>query len=140
VYKLHDMITADSSERFSREISGVAYSDGEVTSRHLTARANATRNSHEVEVVAPERALAAGVLRQATTDLRRFRNSEDAVGREMHADAYSWFIANDPEWPCSFCNVCRVLRLSTEAVLNEVLADAESTWYSRSRRIARGLA
>jgi hypothetical protein len=125
--ELRDMITADSFERFSREISGVAYSDGEVTSRHLTARANATTNLHEVEVVAPERALAVGVLRQATTDLRRFRNSKDAVGREMHADAYSWFIANDPEWPCSFCNVCRVLGLSTEAVLNEVLADAEST-------------
>ncbi len=58
----------------------------------------------------------------------------------MHADAYSWFIANDPEWPYSFCNICRVLRLSTEAVLNEVLADAESTWYSHSRWIARGLA
>jgi hypothetical protein len=57
----------------------------------------------------------------------------------MHADAYSWFIANDPEWPYSFCNVCRVLRLSTEAVLNEVWADAESTWYSHSRRIARSL-
>jgi hypothetical protein len=121
------MITADSSERFSREISGVAYSDGEVTFRHLTTRANAAKNLREGEVVAPERALAVGVLRQATTDLRRFRNSKDAVGREMHADAYSWFIANDPEWPCSFCNVCRVLGLSTEAVLNEVLADAEST-------------
>jgi hypothetical protein len=140
VYKLHDMITADSSERFYREISGVVHSDGEVTIRHLTTRANAAKNLREVEVVAPERALAVGVLRQATTDLRRFRNSEDAVGREMHADAYSWFIANDPEWPCSFCNVCRVLGLSTEAVLNEVLADAESTWYSHSRRIARGLA
>jgi hypothetical protein len=134
------MITPNSLERFSRETSDVAYSDGEVTSHHLTARANATRNSHEVEVVAPERALAAGVLRQATADLRRFRNSKDAVGREMHADAYSWFIANDTEWPCSFCNVCRVLGLSTEAVLDEVLADAGSTWYSHSRRIARSLA
>ena len=140
MYKLHDMITADSSERFYREISGVVHSDGEVTFRHLTTRANAAKNLREVEVVAPERALAVGVLRQATTDLRRFRNSEDAVGRKMHADAYSWFIANDPEWPYSFCNVCRVLRLSTEAVLNEVLADAELTWYSHSRRIARGLA
>ena len=140
MYELHDMITGDSSERFYREISGVVHSDGEVTFRHLTTRANAAKNLREVEVVAPERALAVGVLRQATIDLRRFRNSEDAVGREMHADAYSWFIANDPEWPYSFCNVCRVLCLSTEAVLNEVLADAESTWYSNSRRIARGLA
>jgi hypothetical protein len=134
------MITPDSSERFSEEISGVAYNGGEVTSRRLTMRENAATNSHEVEVVTPERALAAGVLRQATADLRQFRHSKDAVGREMHADAYSWFIANDNDWPYSFCSVCHVLGLSTEAVLDEVLAHAESTWYSHSRRIARGLA
>lgn len=134
------MIAPDSSERFSREISGVAYRDGEVTSRKLTTCANAATNLHEVEVAAPERVLAAGVLRQAAADLRRFRNSKDAVGREMYADAYSWFIANDTEWPYSFCNVCQVLSLSTEAVLYEVLADAESTWSLPSRRIGRGLA
>jgi hypothetical protein len=131
--KLHDMIIPDSFGRIPR----VAYGPGEVRSGHLGTRANPANDLNEVEVAEPERALAAGVLRQATADLRRFRNSEDPVGQEMHADAYSWFISNDTNWPYSFCNVCQVLGLSTDAVLDEVLAEAESSWYLRLRRIAQ---
>ena len=83
-----------------------------------------------------ERALAAGVLRQATADLRRFRQAEDAIGREMYSDAASWFSAHDPDWPYSFVNVCMALGVFPETVLNEVFADAESSWYSQSRRVA----
>ena len=130
------MITPDSFEQFSREISGAVSGNREVTSRGLTTLAVAG----DAPFPPPERALAAGVLHQASADLRRFRNAKDAVGREMHADAYAWFVANDTDWPYSFVNVCEVLGLSPDAVLDEVCADAQASWYSHSRRIVRRLA
>ena len=86
--------------------------------------------------IEPERALAAGVLRQAANDLRRFHESEDAVGREMYWDARSWFLSNDTEWPYSFLNVCHSLGIAPENIRDEVLADARSRWLSHSRRVA----
>ena len=83
-----------------------------------------------------EKALAAGVLRQAASDLRRFREQEDAVGREMYWDARSWFVSNDTEWPYSFLNVCELLGVSPEDIRDEVFADARSGWLSHSRRVA----
>ena len=86
--------------------------------------------------IEPERALAAGVLRQAANDLRRFRESEDAIGREMYWDARSWFLSNDTEWPYSFLNVCHSLGIAPENIRDEVFADARSGWLSHSRRVA----
>jgi hypothetical protein len=92
--------------------------------------------SDKSNAIEPERALAAGVLRQAASDLRRFRESEDAVGREMYSDARSWFNSDDSEWPYSFINVCHSLGIAPENIRNEVFADAESGWLSHSRRVA----
>jgi hypothetical protein len=86
--------------------------------------------------IEPERALAAGVLRQAANDLRRFHESEDAVGREMYWDARSWFLSNDTEWPYSFLNVCHSLGIAPENIRDEVFADARSGWLSHSGRVA----
>ena len=86
--------------------------------------------------IEPERALAAGVLRQAANDLRRFHESEDAVGREVYWDARSWFLSNDTEWPYSFLNVCHSLGIAPENIRDEVFADARSGWLSHSRRVA----
>jgi len=86
--------------------------------------------------IEPERAVAAGVLRQAANDLRRFRESEDAIGREMYWDARSWFLSNDTEWPYSFLNACSSLGISPEDIRDEVFADARSGWLSHSRRVA----
>ena len=85
----------------------------------------------------PVRALAKGVLRQAAKDLRAFHNAQEATGRELYRDAYSWVISNDLSWPYSFVNVCEALGLSAEFVRSELLADARSGWYSHSRLIAR---
>lgn len=133
------MITPDSFDQFRREVSGVVVHDHRQPASALSVRLAFAAPAH-VENIAPERALAAGVLRQAAADLRRFRNATDAVGREMQADAYSWFVANDTEWPYSFVNVCRILDLSSDAVLDEVLADASASWYSHSRRVAHRVA
>jgi hypothetical protein len=90
----------------------------------------------KASLIEPERALAAGVLRQTASDLRRFRESEDAVGREMYWDARSWFLSNDIEWPYSFLNVCHSLGIAPENIRDEVFADARSGWLSHSRRVA----
>lgn len=87
-----------------------------------------------------ERILAESVLRQASADLRRFRHAPDGAGRELYRDALSWFQANDPDWPYSFVNACQVLDLSAESVLDEVMVDAASSWYSHSRRVAGRIA
>jgi len=89
----------------------------------------------KASLIEPERALAAGVLRQTASDLRRFRESQDAVGREMYWDARSWFLSNDIEWPYSF-NVCHSLGIAPENIRDEVFADARSGWLSHSRRVA----
>jgi len=84
----------------------------------------------------PEVALAKGVLAQAKNDLRRFRASQDGVGREIYVDAYSWIASDDLWWPYSFLNVCEVLHLSPEVLRTKLLADTQRRWYSHSRRIA----
>ena len=85
----------------------------------------------------PEVALAKGVLLQAKKDLRRFRASQDGIGREIYADAYSWTVSDDLWWPYSFLNVCDLLRLSPEVLRTELLADAQAGWYSHSHQIAQ---
>ena len=126
------MITPDSSERFFRVVSERANSSS-LTSRDFTRRAQPLQAAMPV---VPERALAAGVLRQAVADLRRYRHAKDAIGREICGDARSWFESNDPDWPYSFVNTCAVLGLAHEEVRAEAFADAESTWYAHSRRVA----
>lgn len=67
--------------------------------------------------------LAAGVLKQAKQDLRRFHGATSAVERELYLDAYSWLTSDDASWPFSFLNVSRLLNISPEAVREELLGD-----------------
>ena len=87
------------------------------------------------------RDLAAGILEQATLDLRRFHGATDGLEREFYLDAYRWVISDDCSWPFSFLNVCQLLDLIPETVREEVLADmslgAFGYWSRRFGRIAR---
>src|SRR5438094_2384621 len=82
----------------------------------------------EAPVPTPEKGLAAGVLKQAAHDLRRFRGATKGFRRELYLDASSWITANDFSWPYSFVNVCKLLDLSPDVVRAEVLADASLGW------------
>src|SRR2546422_11584661 len=82
----------------------------------------------EAPVPTPEKGLAAGVLKQAAHDLRRFRGATKGFRRELYLDAYSWITANDFSWPYSFVNVCQLLDVSPDVVRAEVLADASLGW------------
>jgi len=68
--------------------------------------------------------LAAGVLKQAAQDLRRFNGATSAVERELYLDAYRWVISDDSSWPFSFLNVCQLLKVAPESLRRELLADA----------------
>ena len=85
--------------------------------------------------------LAAGVLKQAAQDLRRFHNATSAVERELYLDAYRWLTSDDCSWPFSFLNVCQLLNLAPEAVREEQLGDlslgAFSYWTRRCGRAGR---
>jgi hypothetical protein len=86
----------------------------------------------------PEKGLAAGVLKQAAYDLRRFHAATTRVKRAMYLDAYSWIIANDFSWPYSFLNVCKMLDLCPEVVRTELLADASLGWFDYwTQRVGR---
>ena len=91
----------------------------------------------------PEKGLAAGVLKQAAHDLRRFRSATTAVKRELYLDAYSWITANDFSWPYSFVNVCKLLDVCPEVIRTELLADASLSWFDywtrRAGRLSRRL-
>jgi hypothetical protein len=88
-----------------------------------------------------QRDLAAGVLKQAAQDLRRFNGATTNVERELYLDAYSWITSDDCEWPFSFLNVCQLLHLSPDIVRQELLADASAGfftyWTQRCARAAR---
>lgn len=85
--------------------------------------------------------LAAGILKQAGLDLRRFHDATSAIERELYLDAYRWVISDDCSWPFSFLNVCQVLNLAPETVREEVLGDlsmgAFGYWSRRCGRAAR---
>jgi hypothetical protein len=71
-----------------------------------------------------QRELAAGVLKQAAQDLRRFHGATRAVQRELYLDAYRWIISDDCSWPFSFLNICQLLNLAPESLRQELLTDA----------------
>jgi len=85
--------------------------------------------------------LAAGILKQAALDLRRFNNATSAVEREFYLDAYRWITSDDWSWPFSFLNVCQLLNFAPETVREETLADlslgAFGYWSRRCGRAAR---
>jgi len=87
------------------------------------------------------RDLAAGILKQAAVDLRRFHGATSAVEREFYLDAHRWVMSDDCNWPFSFLNVCQTLDLAPETVREEVLTDlslgAFGYWIRRCRRAAR---
>src|ERR1700747_1626088 len=85
--------------------------------------------------------LAAGILKQAGLDLRRFHSRTSAVEREFYLDAYRWVISDDCSWPFSFLNVCQLLNLAPETVREEVLGDLSlgplGYWSRRCGRAGR---
>jgi hypothetical protein len=87
--------------------------------------------------------LAAGILKQAALDLRRFHAGTSAVEREFYRDAHRWVTSDDCSWPFSFLNVCQLLNLAPETVREEVLGDlslgAFGYWSRRCGRVARKL-
>ena len=91
----------------------------------------------------PEKGLAIGVLKQAASDLRRFRAATKAADREVYLDAHSWVTAYDSSWPYSFMNVCKLLDLCPEVVRAELLADAAlgpfHYWIRRAGRLSQKL-
>jgi hypothetical protein len=85
--------------------------------------------------------LAAGILKQAVLDLRRFHGPTSAVEREFYLDAHRWVTSDDCNWPFSFLNVCQTLNLAPETVRGDVLADMSlgvfGYWTRRCGRAAR---
>src|SRR5215813_2568488 len=87
--------------------------------------------------------LAAGILKQAAADLRRFHGATSAVEREFYLDVYCWVMSDDCSWPFSFLNTCQLLNLSPDIVREEVLGDLSlgvfSYWTRRCERAASKL-
>jgi hypothetical protein len=90
-----------------------------------------------------QRDLAAGVLKQAAQDLRRFHGGTSAIERELYLDAFRWLTVDDCTWPFSFLNVCQLLNLAPESVREELLGDQALRlfryWSRRCGRAARKL-
>jgi hypothetical protein len=93
----------------------------------------------EPPAATPEKGLAAGVLKQAAHDLRRFRAATTGVKRDLYVDAYSWITANDFSWPYSFVNVCKLLDVCPEVIRTELLDDASLGWLDYWTKRAGGV-
>jgi len=115
----------------------------------LDAESGNARSAHfsapPVESTPPtaEKGLAIGVLKQAASDLRRYRTATKAAHQELYLDAHSWVTAYDSSWPYSFMNVCKLLDLCPEMVRADLLADASlgpfHYWIRRAGRLSRKL-
>jgi hypothetical protein len=115
----------------------------------LRAEFENSRNAHffvppaEPPAAAPDKSLAAGVLKQTARDLRRFHFATRGLRRELYLDAYSWLMVTDFSWPYSFVNVCRLLDVCPEVIRAELLADASlgrfDYWTRRAGRLFRRL-
>jgi hypothetical protein len=115
----------------------------------LNAASDNARSPHfftpppEPPAATPEKGLAAGVLKQAAHDLRRFRAATKGVKRELYLDAYTWITVDDFSWPYSFVNVCKLLDVCPEVVRTEIFADASlgllDYWTRRAGRVSRRL-
>jgi hypothetical protein len=96
-------------------------------------------NTHSLEE--SERQLAAGVLKQAAQDLRRFHDATSKVEREIYYNAYSWVMSEDYSWPFSFPNVCRLLNREPEELRQELVGDLTfgpfGQWARRGSRTIR---
>jgi len=78
-----------------------------------------------------QRQLAAGVLKQAMQDLRRFHGAPSKIEQELYFDAYSWVMSDDCYWRFSFLNVCRLLGLAPADVRHELLGDLSLGMFSQ---------
>jgi hypothetical protein len=95
-------------------------------------------NAHEGDLSDKRlRGLAAGVLKQAAHDLRRFRRATSRAGRELYLDAYQWLTANEFSGPFTFLNVCDALSLAPGILRAHLISDLSSgTFRYWTRRIA----
>lgn len=87
-----------------------------------------------------QRELAAGVLKQAAQDLRRFRDATNALERDLFLHAYSWIISDDYSWPFSFQNVCNILNRAPDELRQELVGEPTFGRFGRrTRRYGRTL-
>lgn len=90
---------------------------------------------------AAQRELAAGVLKQAAQDLRRFHGATSRVERELYLDAQRWLTVDECASPFSFQNVCQLLNLAPDNIRQELIGDLSlgpfSSWTRRCGRAAR---
>jgi hypothetical protein len=78
-----------------------------------------------------QRELAAGVLKQAEQDLRRFHGAASTIERELYLDAYRWVMSDDSAWPFSFLPVCQLLNLVPEDVRQDLIGDLSLSMFGR---------
>jgi hypothetical protein len=90
--------------------------------------------------VESQRELAAGVLKQAAQDLRRFHGATSRVERELYFDAHCWVMSDDYSWPFSFPNVCHILNRHLEELREELIGDLAFGPFGRwTRRCSRAV-
>jgi len=70
-----------------------------------------------------QREMAAGVLKQAKKDLRRFYGGTTGVEHELYLDAYRWVMSDDCAWPFSFVNVCGLMGFTPAHLRQELIGD-----------------
>jgi hypothetical protein len=78
-----------------------------------------------------QRELAAGVLKQAKQDLRRFHGAPSTIEQELYLDAYRWVMSDDSIWPFSFLRVCESLHLIPEDVRQDLIGYLSLGTFSR---------
>jgi hypothetical protein len=92
---------------------------------------------------AAQRELAAGVLKQAAHDLRRFHGATSKIERALYFDAYRWLTVNEYSSPFSFLNVCQLLNLAPDNVRQDMVGDSSlgalSFWTRRCLRVTSQL-
>src|SRR4026207_70779 len=110
-------------ERFAQQSEIFSNLDLRKIEEQITSQNTNMNTADDYQFETSRRDLAAGILKQAAVDLRRFHGATSAVEREFYLDAHRWVTSDDCNWPFSFLNVCQTLNLTPETLREEVLGD-----------------
>ncbi len=64
--------------------------------------------------IVPEKQLLLAVLEEAIATFQRYVLDTGRRGRRLFREAETWLLAEEPDWPCSFRNICDALEIDVE--------------------------
>lgn len=80
----------------------------------------------ECRLDSPEKRLMLGVLLDGMRRYLRNVGRDGNLAAQARREELAWMFSRDPDWPCSFDNICAALELNPDYVRRGIIALARS--------------